>query len=67
MLRLLLLNNQTMNFNFITSLLPVLAFMLPVTLGAAGHPPTPDQDFEKTYSETPDQPLRRHPGRNLGP
>ncbi len=41
-----------MNFNFITSLLPVLAFMLPVTLGAAGHPPTPDQDFEKTYSET---------------
>jgi len=41
-----------MNFNFITSLLPVLAFMLPVMLGATGHPPTWDQDFEKTYSET---------------
>ncbi|WP_187271022.1 DUF4097 family beta strand repeat-containing protein [Neolewinella aurantiaca] len=41
-----------MNFNFLTFLLPVLAFVLPVSLGAAGHPPTPDQDFEKTFSET---------------
>lgn len=41
-----------MNFNFITSLLPLMAFVLPVTLGAASHPPTPDQDFEKTFSET---------------
>jgi hypothetical protein len=41
-----------MNFNFITSLLPLLAFVLPVSLGAASHPPTGDQDFEKTFSET---------------
>lgn len=41
-----------MNFNFIAFLLPVLAFALPVTLGAAGHPPASAQDFEKTFSET---------------
>jgi hypothetical protein len=41
-----------MNFNFITFPLLLLAFVLPVTLGAAGHPPAPDQDFEKNYSET---------------
>jgi len=41
-----------MNFNFITSPLLLLAFVLPVTLSAAGYPPRPDQDFEKNYSET---------------
>lgn len=41
-----------MNFNFITFPLLLLAFVLPVTLGAAGHPPELDQDFEKTYTET---------------
>lgn len=37
-----------MNSNFITRLLPVLALVLPVALGAA----VPEQDFEKTFSET---------------
>lgn len=41
-----------MNSNLITSLLPLLIFVLPVSLDAAGHPPTSAQDFEKTYSET---------------